>query len=274
MCEIKGCGAHQSMPPINVSPEERRLFLKGIAALPLATVLATPELTHAAANGLSDVSITTAGGKKVSAAVALPKASKAPAVLLIHEWWGLNDQIKSVAAELANLGYVALAVDLYDGKVATTPDDARSFMQAVDGGVATDTLNGWVDYLKNHEATNGKVGTVGWCFGGGWSLNASIASPVDATVIYYGNVEKTAEEVASLSSPVLGHFATKDGWINQPMVDGFIDSMQSAGKADALTVHWYESDHAFANPTSARYDAEDAALSWDRTTAFFKQHLG
>jgi len=136
---------------------------------------------------------------------------------------------------------VALAVDLYDGKVATTPDDARGLMQAVDGGAATDTLNAWVDYLKNHDATNGKVGTVGWCFGGGWSLNASIASPVDATVIYYGNVEKTAEEVASLASPVLGHFATKDGWINQPMVDGFIDSMQSAGKADALTVHWYES---------------------------------
>ncbi|MBX2868743.1 MAG: dienelactone hydrolase family protein [Acidiferrobacterales bacterium] len=274
MCEITGCGEHQNLPPIEVSQEERRLFLKGLATLPLATVLAIPELTHAAADSLSDVSITTAGGKKVNAAIAMPAAEKAPAVLLIHDWWGLNDQIKSVAAELANQGYVALAVDLYDGKVATSPDDARSFMQQVDGDMATDTLTSWIDFLKNHAATNGKVGTIGWCFGGGWSLNASIASPVDATVIYYGNVKKTPEDLASLNSPVLGHFATKDGWINQPMVDGFIDSMSTAGKAEALSVHWYDSDHAFANPTSARYDAEDAALAWERTTTFFKTHLG
>lgn len=274
MCEITGCGNHQDMPPIKLSSDQRRQFLKGLVSLPLATVLAYPELTRAAANSAEMISMTTAAGKKVSAAVALPENQNAPAILLIHEWWGLNDQIKSVAAEFANQGYVALAVDLYDGNVATEPDAARSRMQAVDGAVATDILVSWVDYLRNHSATNGKVGTVGWCFGGGWSLNTSIATPVDATVIYYGNVKKGADELAGLSSPVLGHFATKDGWINQEMVDGFAQAMESAGKADLMTVHWYEADHAFANPSSARYDEEDAALSWDRTSAFFKQHLG
>lgn len=273
MCEITGCGNHQDMPPIELSSDQRRQFLKGLVSLPLATVLAYPELARSAANSAEMVSITTAGGKEVSAAVAIPENQNAPAILLIHEWWGLNDQIKSVAAEFANQGYVALAVDLYDGNVATEPDAARGLMQAVTGAVATDILVSWVDYLRNHSATNGKVGTVGWCFGGGWSLNASIATPVDATVIYYGNVKKDAVELAGLSSPVLGHFATKDGWINQEMVDGFAKAMQSAGKSDSMTVHWYEADHAFANPSSARYDAEDAALSWDRTSAFFKQHL-
>jgi len=273
MCEITGCGSHREMPPIKVSDRERRLFLKGLASLPLATVLAYPEFSRAAAASTEQIQLTTEGGKQVNAAVAMPNADNAPSVLLIHEWWGLNDQIKSVAADLAKQGYVALAVDLYDGNVATTPDGARSLMQGVDAAAATDTLVSWINYLKNHSATNGKVGTVGWCFGGGWSLNASLSAAVDATVIYYGNVKKQTASLSALKSPVLGHFATEDGWINREMVDGFVDAMRGAGKSDDLTVHWYEADHAFANPTSARYDAEDAALSWQRTSAFFKDHL-
>lgn len=277
MCEITGCGSQTTLAPIDVKDSDRRLFVKGLATLPLAAVLACPELGKAAADRTREVSIKLSSGKTagktVSAVVALPSASKAPAVLLIHEWWGLNDQIKSVAAELANMGYIALAVDLYGGEIATTADGARSLMSAVDSAEASETLSAWIDYLKNHSASTGKVGTVGWCFGGGWSLNASIASPVDATVIYYGNVKKQAGDLATLQSPVLGHFATKDGWINQKMVDGFSDAMNSAGKSDLLTVHWYQADHAFANPTSARYDTEHAALSWDRTSKFFKQHL-
>ncbi len=273
MCDIKGCSHHPNLPPILVSDRERRLFLKGLASLPLATVLAYPELSHAAATSTEAIQLITKGGRSVSAAVAMPDQAKAPAVLLIHEWWGLNDQIKSVAAELANLGYVALAVDLYDGNVADTPDNARALMQNVNGTIAIDTLTSWIDFLKNHENTNGKVGTLGWCFGGGWSLNVSLAAPVDATVIYYGNVQKSAEDLASLSSPVLGHFATRDGWINQSMVNGFKAAMEAADKSD-LTVYWYDADHAFANPTSACFDADDAALSWERTLTFFRETLG
>lgn len=273
MCDLNGCIDQSHLPPIKVSDEDRRLFLKGMACLPMASVLAFPELAAAAAEGVKDVSIELADGKKVTAAIALPDADKAPTVLLIHEWWGLNDQIKTVAAEMAKLGYVALAVDLYGGEAATDAAGAKALMKAVDQKVANETLTGWVDYLKKHEKSTGKVATMGWCFGGGWSLNASIATPVDATIIYYGRVTQPAEQLAKLNGPVLGHFGTLDKNINKAMVDGFEAEMKKAKKDDQLTVHWYDANHAFANPTGARYDAEDAAKAWERTQAFLKENL-
>jgi carboxymethylenebutenolidase len=226
---------------------ERRPIIKGLATLPLAVVLADPLIARAVAAGVEEVSITTEGGRMVSAALALPATTPAPAVLLVHEWWGLNDQIKSIAAVLAKEGFVALAVDLYDGGVAAAPADAKALMGAVDGAEATDTLASWIAWLAADGRTTGKVGTIGWCFGGGWSLNASLAHPVDATVINYGRLDKSAAELAPLSGPVLGNFATRDAWINADMVSGFEAAMAAAGKP--LTVYWYEADHAFANPT-------------------------
>ena len=251
--------------------EVLRGMVAGSAAAPLAAVLADPRLARAAAEGLDTVSIEVPDVGSVNAALAVPATTPAPAVILIHEWWGLNDQIKAVAAEFANQGYVALAVDLYDGKVATAPEDAQAYMGAVDGAAATATLGAWFDWLKAHDAASGPIGTVGWCFGGGWSLNASLVRPVDATVIYYGNVAKSAEELAALSGPVLGHFAEQDEWINHDMVAGFEQAMDAAGKT--YTTHWYSANHAFANPTSAAYDDEDAALAWQRTTEFFAGNL-
>jgi len=250
----------------------RRDIVKGLAGgVPLAAVLADPLLAQAAAETTKTVTLTTEGGRKVTGALALPAKTPAAAVLLIHEWWGLNDQIKSVAAELAREGYIALACDLYDGRVAATREDAKKYMGAVDAGAATDAVRSWVKWLKAHKKATGKVGTIGWCFGGGWSLNASIAHPVDATVVYYGRVNKMAAELAALKGPVLGHFARRDTWINDKMVSGFEAEMKKAGKT--ATVHWYEADHAFANLTGARYDREDAQTSWKRTLAFFKKHL-
>lgn len=274
MCDLNGCGKQADMPPIQVDPEQRRLFLKGVASLPLAAILAYPDLARAAAGSLKTVTTTLGSGKEVSAALALPDAENAPGVLLIHEWWGLNDQIKSMAAEFAKLGYAALAVDLYGGEVADTADGAMSLMQNVDNQEATETLTTWVEWLRTHERTNDQVATVGWCFGGGWSLNASIAAPVDATVIYYGSVTQPAEKLEALQGPVLGHFATQDQRIDEEMVSGFEKEMEKADKAGMLTVHWYDADHAFANPTGARYDAEDAAKAWERTRQFLAEHLG
>lgn len=249
----------------------RRTVLKGAASLPLAAILADPMLARAAAGDTGTVSITTAGGRQVSAALAMPQAVPAAAVLLVHEWWGLNDQIRTMAAEFARQGYVALAVDLYDGKVATGPEDARALMSATRPEEATDTLSSWLGWLRAHQAVNDRVATVGWCFGGGWSLNASIAAPVDATVVYYGNVARKAEDLVKLNGPVLGHFATRDGFINSDMVAGFEAEMKKAGQV--AIVHWYEADHAFANPTGARYDAEDTQLAWTRTLEFLKANL-
>lgn len=261
--------------PLNPRDPQRRRLLGGLAALPLApslaAVLADPKLAAAAAAGTEAVTITTKDGREVSGALAAPAETPAPAVLLIHEWWGLNDQIKAMAAEFAEAGYLALAVDLYGGQVAGSPDEAKALMGAVEEAKATDTLVSWIDWLKGHEDSTGKVGTVGWCFGGGWSLAASTAAPVDATVVYYGRVNRSAEELAGLQSPVLGHFATQDKFINKEMVEGFEQAMDAAGKE--YTTHWYEADHAFANPTGARYDEADAATSWERTKAFLAEHL-
>jgi carboxymethylenebutenolidase len=249
----------------------RRTVLTGLASLPLAAVLADPRLAAAAADGLEEVSVELPGGGSVSAALAMPETTPAPTVLLIHEWWGLNDQIKAVAADFAKQGYVALAVDLYGGEVATTPDGAKALMGAVDAAKASDTLVPWAGWLKSHEASTGKIGTVGWCFGGGWSLSTSVATPVDATVVYYGRVNHPVAELEKLQGPVLGHFATQDGWIDEKMVSGFTAAMDEAGKP--YTVHWYEADHAFANPSGGRYDREDAQLSWSRTLAFLSENL-
>jgi Dienelactone hydrolase and related enzymes len=251
----------------------RRALVRGLgAALPLATVLADPRLARAAAGSLAPVTIPTPGGRTVQGSVAQPATTPAPAVMLIHEWWGLNDQIKAVAAELAQLGYLALAIDLYDGKVASTPEDAGRLMKAVDPAVALDQLTAGIDWLRQDARCSGKVGTVGWCFGGGWSLRASTAAPVEATVVYYGDVTVPTTQLAQLQGPVIGHFATRDQWINKAMVDGFQRAMDEAGKS--LTVYWYDADHAFANPTGARYDAKDAQLAWERTQAFFHANLG
>jgi len=144
-------------------------------------------------------------------------------------------------------------------------------MQTVDPAAATETLVAWIDWLKQSPYGSGRVATLGWCFGGQWSLNASIATPVDATVIYYGRVDQPAERLARLKGPVLGHFATKDANINREMVERFEASMAEVKKP--LTVYWYEADHAFANPTGARYDAEDAALAWLRTQEFLRTNL-
>lgn len=249
----------------------RRSLLQGAAALPIAAVLADPLLSRAEAAMMATESLTTIGGKKVSAHVARPEGQPTAVMILIHEWWGLNDQIRAMASEFARLGYLSIAVDLYDGKVATQPADARAYMGQVNADEATDTLNSWIDWGRAQAGADAKVGTVGWCFGGGWSLAASLSRPVDATIVYYGNVARSAEELARLKSPVLGHFAESDQWINHSMVDGFEAAMKQAGKT--FTSHWYEAQHGFANPTTARYDEADARAAWDRTKAFLAAHL-
>lgn len=249
----------------------RRTVLKGLAALPLAKILADARLARAAAETLQNVTLALPGGRTAAAALAVPQTTPAPSVMLIHEWWGLNDQIKAVAAELAKQGYFALAIDLFDGKVTDDRTAAAELTKGVDAERAGAICTGWIDYLKSQRRGTGKVGIVGWCFGGGWSLDASIAAPVDATVVYYGNVAKMAPELEPLEGPVLGHFATRDKWITADMVSDFEAAMQQAGKI--AEIYWYEADHAFANPTGANYDAEDAALAWSRTLEFFARNL-
>lgn len=252
---------------------DRRNLVKGIASLPLATVLADKALAEEAAATLEDVSLVTPSGREVKAALAVPEVTPAPGLLVFHEWWGLNNEVKSATAEYAKEGFLALAVDLYEGQSTDRMGEAARLSQGVrnDPGPARETAVAWAEWIRSDDRFAGKLGTVGWCFGGAWSLNTSIATPVDATVVYYGNVAKTAEDVADLHGPVLGHFGTEDRFINAAMVGGFEAAMDEAGKT--YTTHWYTADHAFANPSSAVYDEEDAQVSWGRTLEFLKANL-
>jgi len=260
------------MTRLDAAKFTRRTLVAGLVGAPLAAILADPHLTAMAAETTEPISIKTPDGRNVKAALAVPAATPAPTVLLVHEWWGLNDEIKTMAAEFAKEGFLALAVDLYDGKVAAAPTDAEAYMKGVDPAQAEETLAAWIGWLRADSRGNGKVGTVGWCFGGGWSLNASITTPVDATVIYYGRVDRPADDLKKLNGPVLGQFADEDQWINKEMVNGFAANMKAAGKP--AEIYSYSANHAFANPTGDNYDKEDAQLAWTRTLDFFRKNLG
>jgi carboxymethylenebutenolidase len=249
----------------------RRQVVIGLAGLSLATLLADPAKVARAAESLQTVSTNTPSGRQVSAALALPARKPAAAVMLIHEWWGLNDQIKSVASQIASQGHLGLAIDLYGGKAGAKPEEAEALMKAVVPAEASETMSTWVDWLRQHPDCSGKVASIGWCFGGGMALQAALDRPLEGAVVYYGNVARSADELKSLKGPVLGQFANEDQWINPAMVDGFEAAMKQAGKV--LEVHRYDADHAFANPTGDHYDAADARLAWDRTVAFLKKSL-
>lgn len=250
---------------------DRRALLKGLAGLPLAAILADPSLARAQAAATERVDLATAGGRKVSGALAKPAKMPAPAIVLVHEWWGLNDQIKSVAVEFANQGYLALALDLMGGKVAATADEARALIGGVEPQAASDTVASWIGWARTAPGADGKVGIVGWCFGGGWSLLGSTLAPVDATVVYYGKCDLPAETLARLKGPVLGHFGEQDPTMNHAMVAKFEAAMKQDGKAE--TVYWYDAPHAFANPTGANYHKAETQLAWQRTLDFFAKNL-
>lgn len=252
-------------PPLDLKLDRRRALTA--TGLGLATLLADTSALRAAVSGQETVALTTPSGRRISGVLARPKTLSGTTVILIHEWWGLNDQMKAVAGALAQEGHNAVAVDLFNGSSTDDPAKAKTQIDGVKPDEAKETLRAWVAWARGLKA-GGKVATMGFCFGGGWSLNASLADPVEGTVIYYGNVDKTAAELAALKGPVLGHFASRDAHIDKAMVGRFEAAIKAAGKM--LTLHWYDADHGFANPTTARYDAPDAQLAWSRTTAFLK----
>lgn len=277
-----------SMPSRMDNKSGRRDVLKGAAAivlgaLPLAALLGVPALAQEAAPALvpdvaaptTRVLLTTDAGREVSGALALPtnlaEGDTVPSILLIHEWWGLNYQIKQVARALADEGYVVLAVDLYDGIVAADAPTARYQSRNVKPAEAVDTLTSWGKWLRAHEATTDKLGTCGWSFGGGWSLGASLNMTIDATVIYYGDVARSADELRNLQGPVMGHFGSRDMFVNKDVVAGFETELTRAGRV--ATVHWYDADRGFANPEVSRYNEENSKIAWERTLAFFKEYL-
>jgi carboxymethylenebutenolidase len=219
----------------------------------------------------------TVNGKPVMGYLAYPAAAEGglPAVLVFHEWWGLNDNIRKMADQLAGQGYVALAADLYGGQVATQPEAAQSLMEQAlkDRDAMGQNLRQAHGYLKEQiKAT--RVGTIGWCFGGSISLSTALIVPdgVDATVIYYGHVGGDVEKLKPLKAPVLGLFGGADDGIPVESVRAFENALKGLGKP--VEIHIYDgAGHAFANPSGNNYQAEAAADAWQKSLTFLAEHL-
>ncbi len=234
----------------------RRMLLAGLASVALATVPKSGRRALAD-TALEDVSVKTPSGRTVSAVLAVPATVPAPSVLLIHGSGGLSDLYKSWAMEFAKEGFVGLAVDLYGGQPRT--DDAMG-----------ETLVAWIEWLKGDGRTNGKVGIVGWSFGAKWALKASLAAPVEATVMYV-SVTWPRDELTRLKGPVLGHFGERDPSTSKSLVEMFEARMKEAGKS--AEVHWYAGDHYFPFPPLPSYDKKLADTAWTRTVDFFRANL-
>jgi len=228
-----------------------------------------PAVAKEAPPKLTGSMVDLAGGH---AYAAKPGGKPKGALLVLHEWWGLTDWVKHMADELAGQGYLALAVDLYQGKVTSDPDQARQLMQSLDEAAGDKIEEAGLEWLKAN-AGGAKVGTIGWCFGGGQSLRASLNDPKDvsATVVYYGQPVDDVARLKTLRGPLLGIWGNKDGHFTPEVVNAFDKSLTDAGVKHEF--HRYDAGHGFANPSSGAYTSEAAKDAWEKTLAFLKAAL-
>lgn len=224
-----------------------------------------------------EVTYATLDGTTIHGTLVRPQKSAGPlpGILVIQEWWGLNDNVRAMAKRFAGEGYVTLAVDLYEGKSANDPEKARELMQAAMARPERlrDNLRQARRYLAE-KAHATKIGVVGWCFGGGWSLETALDQPagIDAAIMYYGRTQTDLKELAKLRAPLLGLFGGKDQGIPIDGVRQMEAALATLGK-DATIVVYPDADHAFANPSGRNYQAGPAEDAWKRSVAFFGAHL-
>ena len=193
-----------------------------------------------------------------------------PGVVVIQEWWGLNDQICAVADRFARAGYNALAPDLYKGRLTTEPDEANHLMTGLDFGDAThQDLRGAAQHLQGQ---SGKVAVMGYCMGGALTIAAAVHVPEFAAgVCFYGIPPKAFADPAKIRVPLQGHFANKDDWCTPAAVDDLEKALKAAGVSHEI--YRYDAAHAFANERSAAYDVACANQAWERMAAFLRARI-
>lgn len=226
---------------------------------------------HESEAGGEMITFKTADGIEANAYLIKAKTKTDNWVFVFQEWWGLNDHIKRESENLYNdLGNVnVLALDMYDGKLATDPQTAGKYM----GEFKQDRGNEIVKGALSYAGKKAKVATVGWCFGGGQSMQATLTAGKQAVacVIYYGMPEGDVEKLKTLNCDVLDIWPTQDRWINKEVTDKFEKDMAAAGKK--LTVKPYDADHAFANPSNPKHNKEFTADAYKNMLEFFKARL-
>jgi carboxymethylenebutenolidase len=198
------------------------------------------------------------------------KGANAPGVVVVQEWWGVNDQIKGSADRLAENGYRVLVPDLFRGRKTLDAAEAKHLMQGLDfGEAATQDIRGAVQHLKS----TGPVGVVGFCMGGALALLSATTTPeADAVISWYGIPPEEALVVTKITAPLQGHFALQDTFFPIAGVDGLDRRLQDGGIPHEF--HRYDAGHAFGNETGINYDAEATKQAWDRTVRFLGRHIG
>ena len=260
-----------------VKPQANRVLAAHRHDYPSQTAIALvePDVTVAT----ESVKYVTIDGQAINGYYAYPQdvTEPLPGILAIHEWWGLNENIEGMARRLAGEGYQVLAVDLYDGQVAETPQQAKQLVQQVANNPfgAEANITKAYNYLVEEKQAP-KIASIGWCFGGSWSLETALLFPqeLDAAVIYYGGQigEATAEELDTLEMPILGIFGAEDSSIPIDTVEKF-ESMLQQREAETQIIVYDDAGHAFANPSGQNYVPEAAEAAWEKTTEFLNKYL-
>ncbi|HSF28523.1 MAG TPA: dienelactone hydrolase family protein [Nitrosopumilaceae archaeon] len=200
------------------------------------------------------------------------ESGKFPGVILIHEWWGLNDNIKDMARNLASHGYTVFAADLYGGQVATTPDGAREILTTFDAEKGVSNIQGVAELLRTKYEI-GRLATIGWCFGGTQSLNYALSgNDLDATIIYYGQPVTDQARLSVIHWPVLGIFGGQDQSITTETVNKFESILNDLGIENEIYIY-PDVGHAFANPSGANYAPQETKDAWQNTLLFLEKHL-
>ena len=216
------------------------------------------------------------GGDTVSGILYSPDGKGPfPAIVVIHEWWGLNDWVKEQASKLSDQGYVTLAVDLYRGKVAENSDMAHELMRGLPEDRAGRDLRAAVSFLREQSnVKKDRVGSIGWCMGGGYSLQTALEVPdLAATVINYGHLVTEPESLNKIHAPILGLFGGKDQGITPEDVAKFEAALKKLGKKIDVKIY-PDAGHAFENPNNKTgYRADDAADAWKLTVGFLDANL-
>jgi carboxymethylenebutenolidase len=244
----------------------KKMYVMVLTALFVSTALAA-----------DNKSVSYKSGDETVQALLYTPTSKGPfpAIIVIHEYWGLNDWVKDQASKLADQGYVALAIDLYRGKVATTPDRAHEIMRGVPEDRAKRDLHAAFQFLHSQpNVKKDRIGSIGWCMGGGYALDVALQEPtLAADVINYGHLATDPEALKKINAPILGLFGGQDQGITPDDVHKFEATMKQMGKKIDVKIY-DDAGHAFENPNNkSGYRADDTTDAWKRTVNFLAETL-
>jgi carboxymethylenebutenolidase len=249
----------------------KKIYLLICVALILVALFAS------AAFAADSKSVSYKSGDETVQALLYTPAGKGPfpAIIVIHEWWGLNDWVKDQASKLADQGYEALAIDLYRGKVATTPEMAHEIMRGVPEDRAKRDLHAAFEFLQSQPSVRkDRIGAIGWCMGGGYSLDVALQEPtLAADVINYGSLATDPEALKKINAPILGLFGGLDQGITPNDVHKFETALKQLGKKIDIKIY-DDAGHAFENPNNkGGYRPDDAADAWKRIFSFLAETL-